>query len=528
MPVIAREIPEAPDPSKLVDAAMLKGAWLNAARKDVNAFISYVFLDCQPQTWFHAEWQESCNTQKAHVIFAPLEHGKTEQISYWRTLFLLGTHPELRIWICSATSELAKKVIGQLKQAITLNERLHEVFPHLKQERRPGKQNTWNKTALIIERQNNWRDPSVFATGIMGNSLGSRVDRFIGDDMMNFRNTWFEAQRERSVAWFKGPECIGRWTDQCQAVLINNPWHTKALASICVSEMGFTSTTYEACDDEFGGILWPKNQYQGVTVGFDEERLRQRYEMMGSVEFGRCYRSKMLNASTEWFNMKSMQACLRDDLTLNKRLPRNMLSICGVDPAVSKKKRTNDCVFFHIGVDPATGIKRITQIIIGKMGAVSILKVMLEILRREGDTTFIVEANAQQAYLLQIIRTPEIMKACGATDAEASKLRGSVREFYTTDAKRDPETGISKMNTDFEARTWEVPECREVQRWFGELLDYRPGTHTGDVAMASYFAWVEAERVSSGRSSRSMKTVEQFMDDMDPQSELGDIMGMRF
>lgn len=528
MPVVANAIPAADDALKAIDAAMLEQAWIKAARKDVNVFISYVFLDCQPQTWFHAEWQNLCNEKKKLVIFAPLEHGKTEQISFWRTLWLLGNNPELRIWICSATSELAKKVIGQLKQAITLNERLHSVFPGLKQERRPGKQNTWNKTALVVERVNNWKDPSVFATGIMGNALGSRVDRFIGDDMMNFRNTWFEAQRQRSVEWFKGPECVGRWTDECQALLINNPWHNKALAAICVSEMGFDSATYEACDENFGNILWPKTTYQGVSVGFSEERLRDRLETMGPVEFSRCYRSKTLNDSTEWFNRQAMVACIRDDLTLNKRLPRHMVSICGVDPAVSKKKRTNDCVFFHIGVDPVTGVKRVAQIIIGKMGAVSILKVMLEIMRREGDTTFIVEANAQQAYLLQIIRTPEIMQACGATEAEASRLRGAVREFYTTEAKRDPETGISKMNTDFEARTWEVPECREVQRWFGELLDYRPGAHTGDVAMASHFAWTEANRISAGRSSRQMKTVEQFMDEVDPQTELGDIMGMRF
>lgn len=508
---------------------MVEQAWIKAARKDVNAFISYCFLDCQAQTWFHAEWQQLCNDKKKLVIFAPLEHGKTEQISFWRTLWLLGDNPELRIWICSATSELAKKVIGQIQQAIELNERLHKVFPHLKRERRPGKKSSWNKTSLIVERVNNWKDPSVWATGIMGNSLGSRADRFIGDDMMNFRNTWFEAQRQRSVEWFKGPECVGRWTDQCQALLINNPWHNKALAAICVSEMGFSSATYEACDENFENVLWPKTQYHGVSVGFDEIRLRDRLETMGPVEFGRCYRSKTLNDSTEWFNRESMIACIRDDIQLNKRLPRTMVSICGVDPAVSKKKRTNDCVFFHIGVDPVSGIKRVSQIIIGKMGAESIARRLLEILRREGDTTFIVEANAQQGYLIQILRSPEVMMACGATEAEANKLRGAVREFLTTDAKRDPETGIARMNTDFEARTWEVPDCREAQRWFGELLDYRPGTHTGDVAMASYFAWTEAERITAHRSGGGLKSVETFMNELDDNfTDLGGLMGKRF
>ena len=108
-----------------------EGAWVRAARNDVNAYISYCFLDKRKQKRFHKEWHDVCDEYDYLVLFAPLEHGKTEQISIWRSIWLLGRNPDLRIWILSSTGPLASKIVTAVEELILTNERIKQVFPHL-------------------------------------------------------------------------------------------------------------------------------------------------------------------------------------------------------------------------------------------------------------------------------------------------------------------------------------------------------------------------------------------------------------
>lgn len=508
------EFRDAPNSKALFDDA----ARILAAREDVNAFISYCFLNERPQHAFHAEWHDFIDKNDTCVIFAPLEHGKTEQLSVWRSLWLLGRNPELRIWICSATGKLAKKIVSQCDELILTNERVQRVFPGLIPENRSEKEQMWNTEGLIIKRELNAKDPSLQATGIMGSSQGSRVDIFIGDDMMNFKNTFFDAPRERSIEWFRSADCMGRIAANGKVTLINNPWHDKALAHVAASEMHFANVTYKACDDKLENILWPTEESVGRIVGFNRDRLENKRRIMGTVEFSRCYLGQAISDSTEWFNISVMSRNVRPDLKPHTKIPSNMIPICGVDPAVSKKRTSAESCFFVGGVDPKTNRKQVKSILIGRWSAKELTKIMLLVYRGEPDIRFMVEGNAQQDYLLQILQTREILEAVGATPQEATHLPKIVRPFITTERKRDPDVGIASMHADFEAQTWDVPECFEVEKWFRQALDYKPGRHTGDVLMASYFFWDEANRMSTRRATVD-PTVVQKLKELAPDAE---------
>ena len=498
--------------SKKDRLAIHQGASILAARKDVNAFISYCFLEGRPQHKFHADWHKLIEKHDYLVLFAPLEHGKTEQISAWRSIWLLGNNPDLRIWICSAGGKLAFKVIGQVQEIILTNDKIKRVFPNLVPEDREGRYQAWNSNSLIVRRTLNAKDPSMQGTGIMGSSIGSRVDVFVGDDMMNFKNTFFDAPRERSIEWFRSAECMGRIAPGGKCVLINNPWHDKALAHVVVDQYDFKAKTYKACDEKLNNILWPTEESIGRVVGFNKKRLEQKRRVMGTVEFARCYLGQPITDHTEFFDITKMTQNIWPGLKPHDPLTNGMMPICGIDPAVSKKHKSAETAFFLGGVNLKTGIKQLRSIHHARMSALKILQHMVRIYRQEPNVTFIVESNGQQDYLIQIASNIEIVKMCGAEEPEARQIAASIRPFWTDQRVRDPDVGIAKMSSDFEAKVWRVPECPEVETWFKQALAFHPGAHTGDILMASWLFWTEANRLSIRRPQVN-RTVKEFIRD---------------
>lgn len=483
---------------------LTEGTKILAAREDVNAFISYCFLDGRPQHRFHARWQKFADVTDYGVIFAPIEHGKTEQMSIWRTLWELGRNPNLRFWIMSAKEGLTLKIIAEISQSILSNEKIHRVFPNLAPEDRKGNNQAWNTTQLIVRRDLNLKDPSVEATPVMGSAIGSRIDRLLADDVMSFANTIFDGPREHLVDWIRGTECMGRITAEGRVLFVNNAWIEQDLAHVLVKENDFKALHDVACDDNLNNILWPMEISCGKLVGFDRARLETKRKKMGPVEFARCFLNRTITAQTQYFSMKSMKTCCMEGLTMMAPMPPGWLPLCTIDPAVGKsqgRRRRADWGIIYGSFDPLTSRKRIRYMKSGQMDAREGLSELLRLHRLEPTMPFLVESNGQQEYLIQIITTPELARGLGATEQEISRLKGLVRPFLTTGAKHDPSSGIPSMAADFEAKLWEIPQGPEIYKWFVQAMDYRPGKHTGDLMMASYFFWHETNRLSMGRKS---------------------------
>lgn len=499
-----------------------EAARIEAARRDVNAFISYCFLEGRPQHRFHAEWQNIANTEKYAVIFSAVEHGKTEQISVWRKCWELGRNPNERHWILSATEKLAARIVGQLEAIIINNEKVHRVFPDLRPEDRKGRHQQWNTNGFIIRRTEADKDPTVQACGIMGSAIGARIDVLTCDDITSFKTAYFPAQRERSIEWFRGQECMGRVTADARVTMITNAWNDQSLPHVAVNTMKFKAFKYPACDENLGSILWPTEKVRGRTVGWNSARLAERAGIVGPVEFARAFLCEPISDHTEFFSMSKMLANVNDRLRSSTPIPESMIPICGVDPAVSKKARTGESAFFYGGVDPKTGMKQVRNIISARMNATEIIKMMLTIYRLQPRTRFVVESNGQQEYLIQVLSQKEILRSIGATEIEAVSLRAHTKPFLTTEKKTDPTVGVASMAADFEAMSWDIPNGAQTEKWFRQALAYHPGIHTGDVLMASYFFWHEANRLSVRRATMPPSVLEM-MKKMGPMTELSGI-----
>ncbi len=147
---------------------------LKQAREEFPAFMEYCFYDetsrrPYQQQWFHDEWSDAWDNSRRCIIIAPRDHGKTSCV-VGRIVWELGRNPNLRIKVACAADGRAKERLFEIVQHIEYNERVHEVFPDLKQDKR----GEWSKHKIVVERSARHRDASVEALGITATATGGR------------------------------------------------------------------------------------------------------------------------------------------------------------------------------------------------------------------------------------------------------------------------------------------------------------------------------------------------------------------
>ncbi len=93
------------------------------ARRDPVEFVSFTgrVEGNKPvqMTPVHQEWHEILNNHDRVVLFAPVNHGKTSQITRWRLLYEIGRNPNIRIAVISSSERLPGKILGAIKAEIT-------------------------------------------------------------------------------------------------------------------------------------------------------------------------------------------------------------------------------------------------------------------------------------------------------------------------------------------------------------------------------------------------------------------------
>ena len=94
--------------------------------------------------------------------------------------WLLYRNPNTRILVVAADTNLARKMVRNVKRII-------ETFPLL-EDIRPKKKTEWAAGSFTVERDVALRDPSMMAVGLMSNAIGSRADVVICDDVEVTKN----------------------------------------------------------------------------------------------------------------------------------------------------------------------------------------------------------------------------------------------------------------------------------------------------------------------------------------------------
>ena len=102
-------------------AGLLEEVQVRLARQSPAAFVQYAFRheetdDLIENAEHHEEWHDFLDGYDRAILFAPVEHAKTQHVAVGRTIFRLGTNPNKRFAVVSNTAEPhATKLLGSIR-----------------------------------------------------------------------------------------------------------------------------------------------------------------------------------------------------------------------------------------------------------------------------------------------------------------------------------------------------------------------------------------------------------------------------
>lgn len=472
--------------STLAEAASAaRAARVRQARDDFAAFVEGLLsVDVAP---FQRRWHAVVNEHPRVVLWAPVEHGKTAQMSIAFAVWCLGRDPSLHGLIVGATATAAEKVLSAVRQLIDESPWVRAVFPALKPVK--GKYAKWTDEKIRVEGiALGDKDYSLQAIGFGGSILGARLNLLIGDDLVTFETSATHLQRQKVIDWWLST-LVGRLLPRARVLLLGNAWFPDDLMHHLVRHSKYYEHRDEAYRERENGtldpasILWPSQ--------WDAERLQQRIDELGVVEARRqlrciAYASGSSQFDLEWFDRAFT---LGEELwgkTFGKLLPRfltrydgPLLVKTGVDLGVSRKEGADFTSLFTLAVDTDTGRRFPIHVERGKWTGPEIIDRLARVHARYGGD-LIVENNAAQDYLVQWTQEKGI----------------PVRATTTGSSKADPRFGVPSIAQELEQGLWALPLEPEIHKWRADCLAYSPDKHVGDTLMASWFAR-EAARKSS-------------------------------
>lgn len=472
---------------------------------DPDAFCEWVFQDDQTgeqliQAPHHREWQRLTAAHDRLVMWFPIEHGKTTQAKMTMCR-LLGRHPDRQYAYISSKAMQARKMLASVKREIESNIRLRMVYPDLKPQRSAltKAREEWGKTTIRVHGcPPGSRDASLSAYGLDGQILGSRLHGAIIDNVLDKANTRSRNMREWLLEVIED-EIMGRILPGGFIWVIDTAWFADDALHMLSKKPGWHSARFDALDGADGGTLWQKQ--------FPADRLEKLQQQLGQTAFDRQFRNKPLSESMNFFRQEYWNAAygrcawVADGWVEGTELQTSVRT--GVDLATRKGQQHDLTAMATVA---ARGSRRqLVHLTSARMEGMEILRALLPIFRvihmpiiqAGGDAKFIVEDNAAQKYIIDMIRDGAVQAALGLTDTEAALI--SVSGRTTTAKRRDPELGIQGIASAIEMGRWDFAADPEVRALRDEMNVWSPESdHYGDRLMALWQAASDLNEVAMG------------------------------
>jgi hypothetical protein len=437
---------------------------------------------------FQRAWHRKLETEDRLVLWAPVEHGKTFQLSTGYAVWCLGRNPRLHGLVLGASLGSAVKILSAIRRLIDESRWVREVFPHLKPQQ--GRYAKWSDDAIRVEGQAPGdKDYSFQAIGIGGSILGARIDLAIGDDLCTFETTATALQRQRVTDWWRST-VEGRLTAKAQALVLGNAWFPDDVMHRLVRESKYASHRDEAYRElpdgsiEPASILWPK-QWTRARLEKFRERLGSDIEARRQM---RCiaYASGSSQFELGWFDRAFELGAVLWPTTFGTQFARflarydgPMPVVTGVDLGVSRKPGADFTSIFTMAIHPTTNRRYPLKVQRGRWTGPEIIERLKTVHVAYGGRT-VVENNAAQDYLAQWLRASGVMVETCQTGAN----------------KADPRFGVPSIAQELEGGLWVLPTEPEMHQWRADCLGYSPERHVGDVLMSSWFAREAARKAA--------------------------------
>ena len=179
---------------------------------------------------FHRQMLNHVHSRPKTSTIVPRGHAKSTLITVIDTCHHLLQHPESRNLIACATLDLARKLVGEIRDRINgdleilpgLFMPVREAFPWLALQgdvRKSGPCDQFN----ITGRAGKGREPSVFAASVESNLAGNHPTRAVIDDPANEQNSRTFTRRQKVIDFIEALEPL-MYSPDSPINHIGTPW----------------------------------------------------------------------------------------------------------------------------------------------------------------------------------------------------------------------------------------------------------------------------------------------------------------
>lgn len=319
------------------------------------------------------QWWERPDSKSHQLVLFPRDHGKSRYIAY-RVAWHLTKDPTLRILYISATSNLAEKQLGFIKNILT--SKIYQRYWPEHLHREEGRRAKWTNSEIALDHPlrhtENIRDPSIFTAGLTTSITGLHCDIAVLDDVVVQENAYTQEGRNKvrnQYSLLSSIEGAG-----AKEWVVGTRYHPKDLYNDMLEmredvydEKGdklgeeaiyeILEEAVEDLGDGTGEFLWPRQQRKdGKWFGFDKKVLaRKRGQYLDRMQFRAQYYNDPSDPDNQPLTHSQFQYYDKKHLKLengNWYYKGNRLNVlASVDFAYSTRDTADFTAIVVIGVD---------------------------------------------------------------------------------------------------------------------------------------------------------------------------------
>lgn len=505
---------------------MLEEAWKKLNREDLNLFTEEVlgFSNAPHQK----EWYSILNDKKLKriVVAAPRGHTKTTCFSVNYPLHEIAVNPNVRILLVSNAESQAQSFLREVSTRIEKDENYIEFAGKLK----PDTPDKWTGREIIVNRSKfNLKDPTISTVGMGGTILSKRADIIICDDVLNFENTRTFEQRQKIKDWFY-QVLLPVLAPGGRVIFVGTVWHAQDLLHELLADASFDyRKKFKAVIQEPDNAdLW-QQWYTIRMIGTAESRDEAlafyeankeemfkgsqvlwedyfTYDMLyllkrqNSVAFEKAYQNNIISREDqkfkeEWLERAKQRGAnlrLLRGLTPDQRQEYKAVTQ-GIDLAASEKEQADDNALVTLGANRIDDMVQLLSLERGKYSPAEFRKLIAERASNMTPDRMIVETNGYQ----------------NALKRDLAEYNLPIVGYTTGGEKFDPYIGVESLAILFENDRIILPYDKSdpytvqlVDMLVDELRAFPVG-HTGDSAMAFWFAYTALRDILTSDSNQS-------------------------
>lgn len=285
---------------------------------------------------YHVFHEALIEFQKDHpftIQLGPRGWGKTLVATILKDAHEVIKNRNIRILLTSETATQAKNMLSAIKAVLT-HDRVTEIFGDLKGD-------TWNETEInIAGRTITAKEKTISIAGADGAVTSGHYDLIEADDLVTFKNTRTEGQRDKIKGWFRTTllPTIADTDGTCFRVK-GTRYHPDDLYGWLIKESAlFKAQVIPAENPETGESNYPEK--------FSKEWLLMWRKELTPIIFDSQYNQDPSGMTGDIFQEHRIRWIKREDI------PEPLYTFMGVDLAIGQKDIHDKFAIVVIGICP--------------------------------------------------------------------------------------------------------------------------------------------------------------------------------